>query len=69
MHFIPDRRAYGYGLHCQGIQDLAAQGVRLLLTVDCGIANVEEVEAKHLGLRVIITDHHLPDRACRMLTC
>jgi single-stranded-DNA-specific exonuclease len=61
VHFIPDRRAYGYGLHSQGIQDLAAQGVRLLLTVDCGIANVEEVrEAKHLGLRVIITDHHLP---------
>lgn len=61
VHFIPDRRAFGYGLHSQGIQNLAAQGVRLLLTVDCGIANIEEVrEAKRLGLRVIITDHHLP---------
>ena len=64
LHFIPDRLEYGYGLHKRGIQNLADQGVGLLLTVDCGIANLEEVrEAKRLGLSVIITDHHLPGQA------
>lgn len=64
LHFIPDRLEYGYGLHMHGIQNLADQGVRLLLTVDCGIANLEEVrEAKRLGMRVIVTDHHLPGQA------
>lgn len=59
--FIPKRRDHGYGLHIDGIRALAAQGTRLLLTVDCGIANLEEVhEAKRLGMRVIISDHHLP---------
>lgn len=61
LHFIPDRLGSGYGLHIRGIQDLAAHGTRVLLTVDCGIANFEEVrEAKRQGMRVIVTDHHLP---------
>ena len=60
-HFIPDRLDFGYGLHVDGIRSLAEQGVGLLLTVDCGIANVEEIrEAKSLGMQVIVTDHHLP---------
>jgi single-stranded-DNA-specific exonuclease len=60
-HYIPDRLDFGYGLHVDGIRELSAQGVGLLLTVDCGIANIEEIrEAKALGMHVIITDHHLP---------
>ena len=60
-HYIPDRLDFGYGLHVDGIRELAAQGVGLLLTVDCGIANNEEIrEAKALGMHVIVTDHHLP---------
>lgn len=60
-HFIPDRLDFGYGLNSAGIQKLADDGIRLLLTVDCGIANLAEIaEAKNLGLNVIITDHHLP---------
>lgn len=60
-HYIPDRLDFGYGLHESGIRQLADEGVGLLLTVDCGIASVEEIrEAKRLGMTVIITDHHLP---------
>lgn len=61
LHYIPDRLDFGYGLHADGIQELARQGVGLLLTVDCGIANVDEIQkAKNLGMQVIVTDHHLP---------
>lgn len=61
VHFIPDRLDFGYGLHADGIRHLAEQGVELLLTVDCGIANIAEIQiARELGLQVIITDHHLP---------
>ncbi len=61
VHHIPDRLDFGYGLHSEGIRNLAALGVGLLLTVDCGIANIKEIqEAKALGMDVIVTDHHLP---------
>jgi single-stranded-DNA-specific exonuclease len=61
LHYIPDRLDFGYGLHQDGIRELAQKGVGLLLTVDCGIANTEEIrEAKSLGMQVIVTDHHLP---------
>ena len=60
-HYIPDRQDFGYGLHADGIRRLAEQGTTLLMTVDCGIANAEEIrEAKALGMQVIVTDHHLP---------
>ena len=61
IHHIPDRQDFGYGLHADGIRSLAEQGTTLLITVDCGIANAEEIrEAKALGMQVIVTDHHLP---------
>jgi single-stranded-DNA-specific exonuclease len=61
LHYIPDRLDFGYGLHQDGIRELAEKGVGLLLTVDCGIANTDEIrEAKSLGMQVIVTDHHLP---------
>ncbi|GIV91138.1 MAG: single-stranded-DNA-specific exonuclease RecJ [Chloroflexus sp.] len=59
--YIPHRAREGYGLNNVAIGQLAADGVHLLITVDCGISNVAEVvEAKRLGMDVIVTDHHHP---------
>ena len=59
MHYIPRRIEDGYGLSRDAIKGLYGQGVRLLVTVDCGITGVEEVDyANSLGLDVVITDHH-----------
>lgn len=59
--YIPNRFEEGYGLNLEAIETLAAEGTRLLITVDCGIRSVREVRrAKELGMRVIITDHHQP---------
>ena len=59
VHYIPRRIEDGYGLSCDAIKGLYAQGVRLLVTVDCGITGVEEVDyANSLGMDVVITDHH-----------
>jgi single-stranded-DNA-specific exonuclease len=64
--YIPDRLTQGYGLKVEGLKELAPQA-RLIVTVDCGISDVQEVAwAKAQRLEVIITDHHeippeLPD--------
>lgn len=59
VHYIPRRIEDGYGLSCDAIRGLYDQGVRLLVTVDCGITGVEEVDyANSIGLDVVITDHH-----------
>jgi single-stranded-DNA-specific exonuclease len=59
--YIPHRLREGYGLNVEAVDQLAAEGVRLLITVDCGISNVHEVaRARELGLDVIVTDHHTP---------
>lgn len=59
--YIPDRVSEGYGLNRQAIDDIAAKGAGLIITVDNGIRNKEEVEyIKSIGLEVIITDHHVP---------
>lgn len=61
LHHIPDRDAEGYGLNVPQVEALAAQGCRILLTVDCGIADVEAVRrARELGMTVVVSDHHLP---------
>jgi len=58
---LPSRFEEGYGISRQTIARLAADGCGLVLTVDCGITAVEEVdEATALGLEVIVTDHHRP---------
>ncbi len=58
---IPHRTRDGYGLNINTLEDLARQGMNLLITVDCGINDVEVVKkADALGITVIITDHHLP---------
>ncbi|MEC4673268.1 MAG: single-stranded-DNA-specific exonuclease RecJ [Nitrospirota bacterium] len=57
--YIPDRQSEGYGLNEQAIRHLASNGVKVLLTADCGTTSHHEVEvANHLGLDVIVTDHH-----------
>jgi single-stranded-DNA-specific exonuclease len=58
---LPSRFEEGYGLAAETIEQLAADGVDLMLTVDCGITAVAEVaRARELGLDVIVTDHHRP---------
>jgi len=57
--YIPHRVEEGYGLHMDALRGLAAQGVRVVVTVDCGIRSVEEVRyGRKLGLDIIVTDHH-----------
>jgi len=56
---IPSRQDDGYGLNCSMVQRLADQGIRLLVTVDNGIAAAEALQlAQKLGVEVILTDHH-----------
>jgi single-stranded-DNA-specific exonuclease len=67
MPYIPHRVDEGYGLNSEALLRLARQGVRLVITVDCGIRSIDEVEdGNAAGLDIIITDHHtlgdtLPD--------
>lgn len=58
---LPNRQT-GYGLLEPYVRDMFAEGVRLLITADCGISNHREIElaAGNLGMDVIVTDHHLP---------
>ena len=61
LRYVPSRLAEGYGMSAAGLHDLAARGVRLIVTCDCGVSNAVEVEiARSLGIDVVITDHHLP---------
>lgn len=62
-YVIPNRESDGYGLSKAGVKQAYDNGVTLIITVDCGITSVNEVEfAKSLGVDVIITDHHEPDK-------
>jgi single-stranded-DNA-specific exonuclease len=61
LPYIPHRVDEGYGLHCEALSELAAQGVRVVVTVDCGVRSLDEVaHARRLGMDVIVTDHHQP---------
>jgi single-stranded-DNA-specific exonuclease len=61
-HFIPERLRDGYGLQPAALDRLHADGVRLVVSVDCGIRGVDAaLHARALGLDLIITDHHEPD--------
>ena len=62
-HHIPNRVEEGYGVHREAIERAAAEGVGLIITVDCGVTAVEEVaRARELGIDVVVTDHHEPGR-------
>jgi single-stranded-DNA-specific exonuclease len=61
-HFIPERLTDGYGLQPGTIDRLHAEGVKLIVSVDCGIRGAEAARrARKLGVDLIITDHHEPD--------
>ncbi|MDR2613171.1 MAG: DHH family phosphoesterase, partial [Deltaproteobacteria bacterium] len=56
---IPDRHRDGYGLSPRAVEDLKARGAGLLVTVDCGVSDLEAIEtANALDLPVVVTDHH-----------
>lgn len=56
---LPNRFSEGYGMAAATVEELAAEGVKLLITVDCGIGARDEVAlAQSLGMDVIVTDHH-----------
>jgi single-stranded-DNA-specific exonuclease len=62
IHFIPERLKDGYGLQPAAIERLHADGVALVISVDCGIRGAEAGRrARELGVDLIITDHHEPD--------
>lgn len=59
--YIPNRLEEGYGLNKNAIDKIIKQGYNLMITVDCGISGIEEIEyANSLGLQTIVTDHHEP---------
>ena len=61
VYYVPHRIEEGYGLNIHGLRRLRERGVGLVVTVDCGISNGEEIEAaKAVGLDVVIVDHHQP---------
>ncbi|MBR3720485.1 MAG: single-stranded-DNA-specific exonuclease RecJ [Clostridia bacterium] len=59
--YIPNRLDEGYGLNKAAIENIVKQGYQLMITVDCGISGIEEIDyANSLGLETIVTDHHEP---------
>ena len=59
VSYIPGRLEEGYGLNPIAIRQLAGEGVKLIITVDCGITAVDEAElCRELGMDLVITDHH-----------
>jgi single-stranded-DNA-specific exonuclease len=62
VHFIPERLRDGYGLQPAAIERLHAEGVSLVVSVDCGIRGSDAAAtARALGVDLVITDHHEPD--------
>ena len=64
VHFIPERLRDGYGLQPAGIERLHGMGVRVVVSVDCGIrSQAAGQRASELGMDLVITDHHEPEAA------
>ncbi|MBI4120751.1 MAG: single-stranded-DNA-specific exonuclease RecJ [Parcubacteria group bacterium] len=62
-NYIPHRHNEGFGVHVSAVEELAKDGAALIITADCGITDIEAIErANALGIDVIVTDHHLPQR-------
>ena len=63
VNYIPMRNEEGYGLNHEAIKGLIDDGVKLIITIDCGITDCAEAEfAQSKGVDVIITDHHIPGK-------
>ena len=62
--YIPNRLDEGYGLNKEAIKKIYDEGYKLIITVDCGISGIDEVDyANSLGMEVLITDHHEPGQS------
>ena len=60
--YIPNRFDEGYGLNVEALDSLKADGIKLVITVDCGIRSpIEALHAQTIGLDLVISDHHHPD--------
>lgn len=70
---LPDREKEGYGMQSEVIKKYAKEGIKLIITVDCGISNKEQIAvAKKEGIDVVVTDHHseppeLPKKAVAII--
>ncbi len=61
MYYIPSREKEGYGMNINAVDELSQKGVRLIITVDNGIAAINEIAyANSLGIDTVVTDHHMP---------
>ena len=59
FYYVPHRLKEGYGLNELAVREIAEKGRGLLVTVDCGISNRDEIDlARRLGLDIVVTDHH-----------
>ena len=56
--YIPKRKSEGYGLNDEALKNIFENGTTLVITVDCGISGLHEVEQAPVGLDIILTDHH-----------
>ena len=62
VHFIPERLKDGYGLEPAAVERLAARGVAVMVSADCGIrSQAAAARARELGVDLIVTDHHEPE--------
>jgi len=69
-YLVPNRFEHGYGLTPEIVREAAARSPKLLITVDNGIAAVDGIaEANRLGMRVLVTDHHLPGAQLPAAAC
>lgn len=61
MYYIPSREDEGYGMNTKAVDFLNEKGIKLIVTVDNGIAAINEIAyAKSLGIDTVVTDHHMP---------
>jgi single-stranded-DNA-specific exonuclease len=59
--YIPNRFDEGYGLNIDALDSLSEEGVKLVITVDCGVRSLEEADyARRIGIDLVVTDHHQP---------
>src|SRR5690349_13059138 len=69
-YLVPNRFEHGYGLTPGIVREAAARSPHILITVDNGIAAVDGIEeANRLGIRVLVTDHHLPGASLPQAAC